>query len=78
MTPPERDLWTLFPVAALLSFAGWVALMVETADVGAAMVLVALFLGLTWRARVRWQQFRDAVAARRKSISEQHKRQDLR
>lgn len=62
MTRPERDLWTLFPAAALLGFAGWVALIVETDGMAAAIVFVTGFLGVTWRACRSYHRFHRKVA----------------
>lgn len=64
MMRPERDLWTIFPVAALLGFAGWVALMVKTGDAAAVIVFVTIFLGATWRAVQRYHQLREEMAER--------------
>lgn len=65
MNRPARDLWTLFPVAALLGFAGWVALMVETADVAAAILFVAAFLAAAWKAQRWYHEIRHDIAERR-------------
>lgn len=61
MTPPERDPWTILPAAGLLGFAGWVALLVETKDVAAAIVFVTGFLAVVWRACRWYQQVRQHV-----------------
>src|ERR1044072_4793040 len=77
MNQPKRDLWTLFPAAALLSFAGWVALMASTGDPAAVIVFVTIFLAGAWRACERWYQFRDAMAAARAATAELSEWRDL-
>lgn len=61
MTRAERDLWTILPAAGLLGFAGWVALLVETENVAAAIVLVTGFLVAAWRVCRWWHQIRRHV-----------------
>lgn len=66
----KSDVWSLFPVAALLGFAEWVALMVETTNVVGALVFVTLFLGAAWKA-CRWYHQVDEAAADEDLLLEQ-------
>lgn len=68
MKATERDLWTLLPVVGLLGFAGWVALMVETGGVAAAIVFVTAFLWVAWRACQKHHEIRRAIAERRELL----------
>jgi hypothetical protein len=62
MNRPERDLWTLFPAAALLGFAGWVTLMASTGDPAAVIVFVTIFLAGAWRFCQKHHEFRREIA----------------
>lgn len=72
MTRPERDLWTLFPAVALLSFAAWVVLMTANGDPAAVIVFVTGFLAAAWKACRWYQQVRqhvDELMARREQLA---------
>lgn len=56
----RSDVWTMFPVAALLGFAGWVTLMATTGDPAAVVLFVAVFLAGAWKV-CRWYHQVDEV-----------------
>ncbi|WP_157249703.1 hypothetical protein [Nonomuraea typhae] len=65
----KPDVWTLFPVAALISFAGWVVHMAANDDPMAVMLCVTLFLAAVWKLCRRYHEIRrnidNASAGRR-------------
>lgn len=69
-----QDAWTIFPAAALLTFAGWVALMVETTDPAVAVLFVAAFLGAAWKACRWWHNDLDEFRAEIKEIEARRQR----